>query len=625
MTENASDPRPIPRLIEWATSGSWAPARARPYVPALAILALALAATAISAWAARQAEHQAARDAIAAEAQQLREAIEDVGKAHEVLLRSGASFVNAAGTPTRDTWRRFVKGLDIDREFPGMQGYGFVEIVPADRIAAHEAAQRAAGRPDYRLTPDTPREFYTAIVFLEPDNWRNARAIGFDMSAEAVRREAMDRARDTGAAVLSGLVTLIQETDNDVQPGALLYPPPYEGGVVPSAIEQRRERLRGFVYGAFRLHNFFQRSLAKHSPLTLQRLHVQAFAEDAKPGDPPFFDSASSAATRGGAPAVASDALHIDDLTAVVGGRPWRIRVRATASYTAQLRQSTTYLILATGTLLSLLTSSIAASLAYSSQRAVAAARRLEIEIADRKRAQDEVQLANGELIHRVKNTLTVVAAIATQTSRNSGSVPEFVTAFRDRLVALGRVHDLLRPDPAYSPELRSFTRELLAAYSSGGPAPALTIDGPHLHVPRNEAVLLSLLFNELATNATKYGAWSAPGGVVAVRWTIEAGDAGDADTPADTVVLSWTEQSPRPVAAPQRKGFGTSVLTAIERGLRGRLTVDYRPEGLRAELRFPAPAPRPEARRLPSQPDVPPATSPPSASAEAVSLMTSA
>ena len=81
---------------------------------------------------------------------------------------------------------------------------------------------RAAGFPDYRIYPEGVRDLYSSIVYLEPFSGRNLRAFGYDMYSEPVRRAAMERARDTGEAAISAMVTLVQETDINVQPGFLV-------------------------------------------------------------------------------------------------------------------------------------------------------------------------------------------------------------------------------------------------------------------------------------------------------------------------------------------------------------------------------------------------------------------
>src|SRR5262250_2231012 len=81
--------------------------------------------------------------------------------------------------------------------------------------------------------------------------------MGYDVSTHPIRREAMERARDTGEAAISGGFSLIQEIDADRQPGFMLYVPVYAGGAVPSTIQGRREAIAGWAFAPFRAGDFF--------------------------------------------------------------------------------------------------------------------------------------------------------------------------------------------------------------------------------------------------------------------------------------------------------------------------------------------------------------------------------
>ena len=177
---------------------------------------------------------------------------------------------------------------------------------------------------------------------------------------------------------------------------------------------------------------------------------------------------------------------------------------------------------------------------------------------------------------------LAIVTAIASQTARYSPTVSDFNKSFRERLTALARVHDMLRPDPAHTPDLGSFCQEILAPYCAHREG-ALSAEGPTVLLTRNEAVLLSLLINEFATNATKYGAWSVPTGQVSLTWRqIESDDVTE-------VEIIWQERGGPLVKEPSRSGFGTNVMKfSIERGLRGRIATAFEASGIRHEVRFP-------------------------------------
>lgn len=198
-------------------------------------------------------------------------AIEERMATYQQVLASGVALFNASSNVTRDEWRMFVESLALQENWPGIQGMGFAVPVDPDDVAAHEEAVRAEGFPDYRINPIEPvRDTYTAIVYLEPFDWRNQRAFGFDMWSNEVRREAMARARDTGRPASSGLITLVQETDQDVQRGFLTYVPVYEGGVTPPTVEQRRADFVGWVYAPFRMGDLMFEVVGARSDLNFE-------------------------------------------------------------------------------------------------------------------------------------------------------------------------------------------------------------------------------------------------------------------------------------------------------------------------------------------------------------------
>ncbi len=172
--------------------------------------------------------------------------------AHEQVLRGGVGLFHASGRVSRREWRTYVESLRLDASYPGIQEVGFVERVLPHERAAHIRRVRAEGFPGYTIRPDGVRAEYTSIVYIEPFNARNQRAFGYDMFSEPVRHAAMARARDTGAAAVSGRVTLLQETAEDVQAGFLMYLPLYRAGVPLTSVAERRAALAGYAYSPFR-------------------------------------------------------------------------------------------------------------------------------------------------------------------------------------------------------------------------------------------------------------------------------------------------------------------------------------------------------------------------------------
>ncbi|WP_375739897.1 CHASE domain-containing protein [Pseudomonas boanensis] len=186
-------------------------------------------------------------------------------KAYEQVLRSGQGLFRASTSVEREEWREFVLAQHLAQSYPGIQGIGYAKRFTPGQKAALEDSVRGEGFPDFRVWPVGEREEYTSVLFLEPFTGRNLRAFGFDMLTEPVRRAALAQARDSGRAALSGKVRLVQETDNDVQTGALLYLPIYRKGAPLATPVERSQALEGFVYSAFRMNDFMAGTLGMNT------------------------------------------------------------------------------------------------------------------------------------------------------------------------------------------------------------------------------------------------------------------------------------------------------------------------------------------------------------------------
>lgn len=173
----------------------------------------------------------------------------------EQVLRGALGLFTTFRDVKREEFRNYVANLRLEADYPGIQGVGFSLIVPPSQKEKHIAAVRREGFPQYTIRPVGVRGFYTAIVYLEPLTGRNLRAFGYDMFSESVRRKAMEAARDTGATAISGKVTLVQETEKDVQAGFLIYLPFYRNGMPHSTIEERRANIVGWVYSPLRMND----------------------------------------------------------------------------------------------------------------------------------------------------------------------------------------------------------------------------------------------------------------------------------------------------------------------------------------------------------------------------------
>jgi two-component sensor histidine kinase len=177
------------------------------------------------------------------------------------------------------------------------------------------------------------------------------------------------------------------------------------------------------------------------------------------------------------------------------------------------------------------------------------------------------------ELNHRVKNTLAILQAIASQTFRTASADER--NNFEGRLGALSEAHDLLSQEKWAGADMNDVVNRVLQPYAAPDPS-RLRIFGPQVPLTPPRAVMMSMVLHEMATNAAKYGALSNRTGTVRIDWQV-AGAAG-----MQRLHLCWTESGGPRVTLPTRKGFGSRL---VERGaheqLDGSAAIDYRPEGV--------------------------------------------
>lgn len=191
-------------------------------------------------------------------ARDVEERIEQRIIGYKQILKSTLGLFNASNEVKRADFRTFFNSLNLDINYPGIQGVGFSLIIPPEQIKKHTTAIRNEGFSDYKIWPNGTRETYTSIIYLEPFQDLNLRAFGYDMYSEPVRRKAMETARDYNKTVISGKVNLVQETGNKVQAGFLIYLPVYKNGTPQSTINDRRKNIIGWVYSPFRMGNFME-------------------------------------------------------------------------------------------------------------------------------------------------------------------------------------------------------------------------------------------------------------------------------------------------------------------------------------------------------------------------------
>jgi PAS domain S-box-containing protein len=202
----------------------------------------------------------------------------------------------------------------------------------------------------------------------------------------------------------------------------------------------------------------------------------------------------------------------------------------------------------------------------------------IDIDITDRKEAEGQRDLLVAELNHRVKNTLATVVAIAQQSFSKSATVENALETFNSRIQALAQTHTRLAERHWAGVSFETLLRDELTPYLQSDRSNA-HVEGPALSVAPKSAILLGMIFHELATNAAKYGALSVKQGRVDVTW--EVGDG--------AMRVTWRESGGPTVTAPTRRGFGRLLMErAVASDLKGKVDLDFAPEGLTCTISFP-------------------------------------
>lgn len=296
------------------------------------VLVFSLLLTFAAYWFASNQVETRARERFEFRSKEVSNAIQERLLMYEQALRGGVGLVNASKEVTRREWAEYVRALRLSERLPGIQGIGYAVSINPERKDEFVESVRQKGVAEFTITPDGERSEYSAILYLEPDDWRNRRALGYDMWSDPIRREAMARARDEGVAATSAVTTLVQETERDVQRGFLMYLPVYEDVLDEPTVEERRERFVGWVYAPFRSGDLMRGILGMED----QDMDFEIYDGDTLSRETLIFDS-DGELSLAESTARASFSLV---LTMQLQGRPWSILFSTNFAEEAYIEES---------------------------------------------------------------------------------------------------------------------------------------------------------------------------------------------------------------------------------------------------------------------------------------------
>lgn len=262
-----------------------------------------------------------------------------------LVTRGMIEVMKGAG---RREFAEFIRTIDLERVFPGMQGIGYAPRVPRAELAGFTGRVRAEGFREFRVWPEGDRLEYFPVLYLEPFDARNRRAFGFDLLSEPVRRAAMEQAALSGEPAMSRKVVLVQD-EPAPQPGFLVFVPVYWPKASVSSAAERRRSLRGFVYSPFQAQATFEEVLAEHSEI-LGGLRVQIF--DGKEADSKTLVFENRPGPPGGGEL--SSWLHKDAVLSIAD-RHWLVRISSAREWNPLIGPPVALILLILGASVSLL------------------------------------------------------------------------------------------------------------------------------------------------------------------------------------------------------------------------------------------------------------------------------
>jgi len=539
-----------------------------------AAFAFGLAILGLAAFMLYQAQATFMRKQLEARADELIYRIQLQSGQHLILLAGALAFFRAfPGEIGHDAFRRYVAVIGLQDQFGGIQGIGFAKMAEPENLAGINTMLRNTYGGNTQVYPPLREARGYPIVYLEPLNDRNRAAIGYDMyTDQGARREAMDRARDTGIATATGAVKLKQEIDPDGQQGFVVYLPLYEGSADPKDVGERQARLSGFVFAPFRAGDFFR---AAFGPNGDDAVYFSAYSSDPEGQKLLFTTRPPGIATNNMAVAGSEDAAIRRTLS--IAGKAWLLVFEPQeATILAPGRFSLEfYLVVVLGPAFA----AASAGLVHYQIRGLELTNR-EDEHAAHANTQREMLLQ--EMKHRIKNYLTRVLAISNQTARVSADLDQYSAAFNSRIHAMSASQDLL----TRSPEETALLRELLVGELRSIFADRdsrYRLEGEKIRLNAQQTQSLGLTFHELATNALKYGGLAKEGNSLLVTWRSENRE----DEPY--LVIDWIERGKTASTETPKGGFGSRLIQlSIVTELEGSFDQKFEDGGYHATITIP-------------------------------------
>jgi len=210
----------------------------------------------------------------------------------EQYLKTLSAYISTSDSVTRNEWKLFIETSGIKKDTLKSIGIGYNVLVSKKQVNQHIKQLQKEGFNNYSIKPVGERENYTPIIFLEPSEQNNLKALGFDTYSESVRQIAMDKARDYGVATLTNKLTLVQDSNAVKQAGTIMFVPVYRKNKPLNSIEERRAAIKGWISSPYHVNSLMKGIFQGSNPIIGNSdINLKIYDGDAITSDLVFFDS----------------------------------------------------------------------------------------------------------------------------------------------------------------------------------------------------------------------------------------------------------------------------------------------------------------------------------------------
>jgi diguanylate cyclase (GGDEF)-like protein/PAS domain S-box-containing protein len=371
---------------------------------------------------------------------------------YEKLLSGVQGFFAASAKVDRSEFRAYVNSLNFKKNYPGIQSLGFTLLLPGEKKDQHIASVRNEGFPEYSIRPEGLRDTYTSLVYIEPFSGRNLQAFGYDTYTDPVRRAAMERARDTGLSSISARIKLVQETGAQVQAGFLMWLPVYRNGAAHHTVFERRGNLIGWVGASFRMDDL----MASIFDRSDNKIDIEIY-DGKEVSDQTIMHDADNEHHHDRTSASRFQTIRLLD----IAGHQWTMVISSLPAFEQRLHDEKPALIAWGGLTVSILLTLITAIMVYGRSLALQSAQAFKRELAERRRAEAGMRLAE-----KVFDTVDAAVLVTDQNNRIIKVNPAFtmITGY-SAAEAIGQTTHLLASG-AHPPE---FYKEMWTTLKANG------------------------------------------------------------------------------------------------------------------------------------------------------------